>query len=147
MTLFEHQEQFQGFLKAFLELKCIFSESQWQNSGFHEFEGLVNCVGEAISLGSDTARFHRLALLRSWMFWLDLSPVIGTKGLGRMLRGYFYVLVFVAVPMFPASYAQQLAPTCVRLARQVQQESEDGEPISIHFVRTLTSVLLVHASE
>ena len=105
-------------------LKIMVDEAQWHASGFPELEGLVEHISKAFLLQTATAQFHHLALLRSWLFWLDLSSLFENEGLGKILRGYFYLLVLVATPLYPQGFAQRVAKVATCQTLQIQAEVE-----------------------
>lgn len=86
---------------------------KWKEIGFADLEKLAFSVETAIEEESDTAAYHRLAWLRTWMFWVDLRRT--TSGDEQVsLSAHFYALVLVVVPLFPAKYSEGLVEVCFK---------------------------------
>jgi hypothetical protein len=86
---------------------------KWREVGFADLEKLAFSVEVALNEESDTAAYHRLAWLRTWMFWVDLRRA--TTGDEQVsLSAHFYALVLVVVPLFPAKYSEGLTQVCLK---------------------------------
>jgi hypothetical protein len=86
---------------------------KWKEIGFADLEKLAFSVEAALDEESDTTAYHRLAWLRTWMFWVDLRRT--TSGDEQVsLSAHFYALVLVVVPLFPAKYSEGLLEVCFK---------------------------------
>ena len=86
---------------------------KWRGNGFTELEKLIVSVEAAVSEESDMVTYHRLAWLRTWLFWIDLRRT--TTGDEQMaLSAHFYSLVLVIVPLFPVKYSEGLIEICLK---------------------------------
>ena len=86
---------------------------KWKEVGFADLEKLAFSVEAALDEESDTVAYHRLAWLRTWMFWVDLRRT--TSGDEQVsLSAHFYALVLVVVPLFPAKYSDGLIEVCLK---------------------------------
>ncbi|KAE9364810.1 hypothetical protein N431DRAFT_111360 [Stipitochalara longipes BDJ] len=86
---------------------------KWKAIGFADLEKLAFSVEAALDEDSDAAAYHRLAWLRTWMFWIDLRRT--TSGDEQVaLSAHFYALVLVVVPLFPAKYFEGLIEVCFK---------------------------------
>jgi hypothetical protein len=98
---------------SILNILAVLGLERWNEIGFAELEKLVFSVEAAISEDSDIVAYHRLAWLRTWMFWIDLRRI--SSGDEQMaLSAHFYALVLVAVPLFPAKYSESLIDICYK---------------------------------
>jgi hypothetical protein len=61
-----------GITESILNILQVLGLEKWKESGFADLERLAFSVEAAISEDLDTAAYHRLAWLRTWMFWVDL---------------------------------------------------------------------------
>ena len=59
----------------------------------------------------ETDRYHELACLRSWLFWVELRRAeSGTEE--SAVTGLFYALFLAIVLMFPPRYVASLSQVC-----------------------------------
>jgi hypothetical protein len=98
---------------SILNILQLLGLEKWKEIGFADLEKLAFSVEAALDEESDIAAYHRLAWLRTWMFWVDLRRT--TSGDEQMaLSAHFYALVLVVVPLFPVKYSEGLIEVCFK---------------------------------
>ena len=103
-------------------LRPILGEIEWRAAGFEELGKLGWIVDTALSLTSETERFHHLGLFRAWVFWFDVSRINEEENhLGKALVGHFYLMILTVAPIFPARYAIFLQRVCLEHIRNLRQ--------------------------
>ncbi|KAG9231477.1 hypothetical protein BJ875DRAFT_469445 [Amylocarpus encephaloides] len=108
----EMHQQVNSVLTFIQATAAILSPEQYRTAGFGDLEQLALTVREVISLTSSGGEiFHRLAWLRSWMFWIELRKP-NDKVEGQVLACYFYALVAAIVPLYPSRYQAGLPGIC-----------------------------------
>lgn len=119
------QQRVQSLISSMLSLKDVIGQAQWRSIGFSDLEQLAWSVDTALSLYSESEAYHKLAWLRSWMFWIELrQPNEGDEQ--KALTFYFYALVLSIVPLFPARYSESLTNVCVsRMEVMLQGMNEE----------------------
>lgn len=107
------QQRVQSLVSSVVAVKDIVGHSKWRSIGFADLEQLAWSVDSAISLESESEAYHKLAWLRSWLFWIELrKPNQGDEQ--HILACYFYALILSVVSFFPAQYSESLTNVCVR---------------------------------
>ena len=98
---------------SILNILQLIGLEKWRENGFTDLEKLIFSVEAAVSEESDIVAYHRLAWLRTWLFWVDLRRT--TTGDEQMaLSAHFYSLVLVIVPLFPVKYSEGLIEICLK---------------------------------
>jgi hypothetical protein len=102
-----------GITDSILNILQVLGLEKWKEIGFADLKRLAFSVEAAISEDLDTAAYHRLSWLRTWMFWIDLRRT--TRSDEQVaLTAHFYALVLVMVPLFPGKYSEGLINVCLR---------------------------------
>ncbi|KAH8594301.1 hypothetical protein B0O99DRAFT_687940 [Bisporella sp. PMI_857] len=110
-------ERVTAVLDSIAYSKNVIGIAKWRAAGFEDLGRLAQVVRDAIFLG-ESDRYHQLAWLRSWMFWVDLRQL---KGLNEehIMSALFYALLLAIVPVFPTRYLASLSTVCVRRIQTV----------------------------
>ena len=114
-------------------------QPSWRSIGFSDLVQLAWSVDTALSLESESETFHKLAGLRSWMFWIEL----GRRNEGdeqQALTCYFYALLLSVLPLFPARYSESLANVCVNRMEGMLQEMSHEVASAYGLLELMSSV-------
>jgi len=119
------QQRVRSLISSVVTLRDGIGPSRWRSIGFSDLEQLAWSVDSALSLNSESEIFHKLAWLRSWMFWIELrQPTESDEQ--KALTSYFYALVMSIVPLFPARFSESLTNVCVsRMEAMLQGVNEE----------------------
>ncbi|TVY68745.1 hypothetical protein LSUE1_G009769 [Lachnellula suecica] len=119
------QQRMQSFITSVMILNNAIGLQSWRSIGFEDLEQLARIVDATLSLESESEVFHKLAWLRSWMFWIELRRP-NESDEQQVLTCYFYALVLAVVPLFPAKYSESLMRVCAgRIEGVLQGLSEE----------------------
>lgn len=97
----------------------VIGMDKWKAGDFPFLKNLTQQVQEALNL-NEYESYHRLACLRSWLFWVELRGA--NNGLEDVVvTGLFYALVLAILPIFPPRYMQSISNVCTsRIQATVQ---------------------------
>ena len=122
------RQQVAAVLESIDNTKKIIGLSEWRAVGLEELGKLGKTIDNALSMTSEAERYHQLAWLRSWMFWIDLRKENAGKE-QIFLSAHFYALLLAIVPIFPARYRGSLAQVCsgrIQAAKEAMLDDDDG---------------------
>lgn len=130
-------QEVEEILNSIRATALLLGPEKWQTLEFWDLEQLALTVAEAIRLESDSESYHKLAWLRSWMFWIESRDNKDEEQL--VLSCLFYALISATAPLFPARYSNTLPPRCAERMETMIAEMADQNPLKSGLLSLLSS--------
>ncbi|MCJ1311358.1 hypothetical protein MMC25_005029 [Agyrium rufum] len=126
------QKDASAISQSLTNIKETATPTEWSCAGFDSLTLVVQSVQAALAMTDERHQYHGLALLRSWMFWMD-SPILDDGDMmARLMLLHFYATVLVAATAFPPVYAEFLTRQCLALIFRLRIEMNSlGYEVSV----------------